>query len=282
MKMKFLVCLCLLAACSGPRSAPGTVPDTGGIVIDERLSNQRVNAFAEDGDGHIWIGTFRGLDKYTVHDYHQYFATGDSLGLPDNQVTALYCSNAGKLWVSTMNGVAYRTEDGRFHRVPCAGNGNFSTILETRDGQILFSDLNSLQRYDAGSDRIRPVIRDYGSLFSIVGPDGTHITPSAPVEVVIKLQDASSSGEDFSVLHFEDDEALPAQMDAETSGNIVSFTTDSFSAYAIVQGPGIVPMGWFKVSSISELRERSSEGLYIGHKDGYYMTDRITTTTAET
>ena len=161
-----------LAACSGPRPSPGPSAGVGSVLVEDRLSNQRVSAFAEDTDGHIWIGTSRGLDKYTVHDYHQYFATGDSLGLPDNQITALHCTGAGRLWVATMNGVAFRTADGRFHNVPAAGNGGFSTIVETRDGQILFSDLNTLQRYDAGNDRIRPVIRDYGSLFSIIGQDG--------------------------------------------------------------------------------------------------------------
>lgn len=169
--MKFLVCLGLLTACSGPRPAPGTSPAAGGAVIAERLSNQRVNAFAEDGDGHIWIGTFRGLDKYTVHDYHQYFATGDSLGLPDNQVTALLAGSSGRLWVATMNGVAVRESDGRFHAVPGFG-GNFSSILETRDGRILFSDGATLQRYDTENGRIRPVIRDYGGVFTLIGPDG--------------------------------------------------------------------------------------------------------------
>ena len=168
--MKFLVCLFLLAACSDPRPVPGTSPAVGGTIIAERLSNQRVNAFAEDSDGHIWIGTFRGLDKYTVHDFHQYFATGDSLGLPDNQVTALLAGSAGRLWVATMNGVAVRESDGRFHGVP--GSGSFSGIAETRDGQILFSDGATLQRYDPESGRIRPVVRDYGGLFTLIGQDG--------------------------------------------------------------------------------------------------------------
>lgn len=168
--MKCLVFLLLLAACSGPHPAPGTSPAPAGTVIAERLSNQRVNAFAEDGDGHIWIGTFRGLDKYTVHDYHQYFATGDTLGLPDNQITALLCSASGQLWAATMNGVAVRDADGRFHSIP--GSGSFSGIAETRDGQILFSDGATLQRYDPESGRIRPVVRDYGGVFTLIGQDG--------------------------------------------------------------------------------------------------------------
>ena len=171
MKSLQLVFLLLTAAACSPHPGSGTSP-TPGIIIADRLSNQRVSAFAEDSDGHIWIGTFRGLDKYTVHDYHQYFATGDSLGLPDNQITALHGSASGQFWVATTNGVAVRAVGGSFRTVPTTSGGGFSTIFETRDGQVLFSDMATLQRYDAASGRIRPVIRDYNSVFSITGQDG--------------------------------------------------------------------------------------------------------------
>ncbi len=118
----------------------------------------------------------------------------------------------------------------------------------------------------------------YARIFdiAIVDAEGDHITPSAPVEVSVSLQDASRSGEDFSVLHFEDDADTPVQVDTETSGSVVTFTTESFSAYAIVQGPDPISDVWKKISSLSDLIDRSSEGLYIGHVDGYYMTDGIT------
>lgn len=68
-------------------------------VIANDLSNQKVTAIAEDTQGHIWIGTFRGLNKNNVHDYHQYFCTDDSLGLPDNQITHLLRDSKNRFWV---------------------------------------------------------------------------------------------------------------------------------------------------------------------------------------
>ena len=163
----------LLAACSHPVAAPA--PSGGECVIQvaERLSNQRVNAFAEDADGHIWIGTSRGLNKYSIHEYHQYFRTDDTLGLPDNQISALHNSAAGQLWVGTPFGVAVRMDNGRFRHVQTLGdNKNVTEILETRDGQILFNNNGLLLRYDEEADCIRPVVRDYGGLRSVIGQDG--------------------------------------------------------------------------------------------------------------
>ena len=34
-------------------------------IIANSISNQQIRAFAEDKNGHIWIGTFRGLNKFT-------------------------------------------------------------------------------------------------------------------------------------------------------------------------------------------------------------------------
>ena len=47
------------------------------------------------------------LNKNNVHDYHQYFCTDDSLGLPDNQITHLLRDSKNRFWVGTVNGVCY-------------------------------------------------------------------------------------------------------------------------------------------------------------------------------
>ena len=174
MKIKQLISLAFLLpiACTGPQRTVA-VPAPDGVVIADRLSNQKVNAFAEDADGHIWIGTFRGLNKYTIHDFHQYFCTDDTLGLPDNQITALRRSSDGKLWIGTVNGVALRTEDGDFRRIPMdGGNLNISEIVETRDGRMLFNGSGQMYRYDPDSGHIVPAIRDYGGYSTMVGADG--------------------------------------------------------------------------------------------------------------
>ena len=172
MKLKQFVYLTFLAAsCTGMHHAPVTTPSES-VVIADRLSNQKVNAFAEDADGHVWIGTFRGLNKYTIHDFHQYFCADDTLGLPNNQITALRRSSDGRLWVGTVNGVALHTDDGSFQRIPIDGNDlNITEIVETRDGRMLFNASGVLFRYDAESGHIVPAIRDYGGRNTMVGAD---------------------------------------------------------------------------------------------------------------
>ena len=156
--------LCLAACHPGGRPDVRDTRENSSVIISDALSNQKVNAFTEDAQGHIWIATSRGLNKYNVHEYHQYFFTDDSLGLPDNQVNDVYCSRNGRLWVTTVDGVAFRTETGVFRRIPYEGNfGNFREILETPDGRILMSNAVSLFAFDPEKEELRTVIADYNA-----------------------------------------------------------------------------------------------------------------------
>lgn len=87
-------------------------------VITNDLSNQKVTAFAEDAQGHIWIGTSRGVNKYNVHEYHQYYCTDDSLDIPDNQINDLFRDSQGRLWVVTVNGTSLYTDKDNFQNIP--------------------------------------------------------------------------------------------------------------------------------------------------------------------
>ena len=163
----------LLAACTGPdkHSFPEEDPDR--VVISDRISNQTVNAFAEDTDGHIWIGTFRGLNKYDVHEYHQYFCTDDTTGLPDNRINALFRSSDGKLWVATVDGIAVRTDKGDFQRIHLPDNDlGVNKILETSGGTVLFSNTRNLYKYFPEEDTLRLVIRDMNAIIPAIVLDG--------------------------------------------------------------------------------------------------------------
>ena len=103
--LTLLCLLCSLTACHSERPAGGNPQHNAGVVLSDALSNQKVNAFTEDADGHIWIATSRGLNKYNVHEYHQYFCTDDTLGLPDNQINDIHCSRDGRLWAATVGGI---------------------------------------------------------------------------------------------------------------------------------------------------------------------------------
>ena len=160
MRKKYLLLGGLLLLSCTQRPLPMVMD--GAMAVQDHLSNQRVNAFAEDRLGQIWMGTFRGLNKYTPpEDFHQYFCTDDTLGLPDNQINHVLSSSKGDLWIATVNGVAVKTETGCFRRIAVPdGNRNISQILETRSGEILLHNGSVLMRYDAGKDVLVPVLRD--------------------------------------------------------------------------------------------------------------------------
>ena len=157
--------LLLLLSCT-----PGVfaASESGSPSVQDHLSNQRVNAFAEDHLGQIWIATFRGLNKFTPpEDFHQYYCTDDTLGLPDNQINHILSSGKGKLWIATVNGVAVRTDKGCFSRIDVPdGNRNVAQILETHSGDILMHNGSVLMRYDPAEDCLRPVIRNLNAFGS--------------------------------------------------------------------------------------------------------------------
>ncbi len=129
---------------------------------------------------------------------------------------------------------------------------------------------------------------EYGRVFdiSIVDGEGNEIQPGAPVQVSVALLDTEGSDDPFSVAHFAMDEEGEGEVletvAAETEGNVVHFTAEHFSAYAIVAGPVAGTLGWKKLSSIDELIEAGSDGVYIAHPDGYYYSNTLTSDSSRT
>ena len=199
MKIKLITAILLLAAAlssCGKRELPVTRSD-GSMIVSDRLSNHRVNAFTQDTDGFIWIATSRGLNRYSVHEYHQYYSAGDTLGLPDNQVNNVYLSASGDLWAATMAGVACLTPEGRFRRIEAPGRPNANLIWETRDGKLLMSDSATLFLYDPEEDRFRPVIRDFsGFSFPYAVQDGNLLWVTSGGGSVLNCYNT----EDFSLI----------------------------------------------------------------------------------
>ena len=109
----------------------------------------------------------------------------------------------------------------------------------------------------------------------IVDENGKKVEIAAPVEVKIELADAEGGLREAQVVHFADgSETGEVVSNVFVEGETVNFTAEGFSAYAIVEGPAAIPLGWTKVSSLENLQSYS--GLYIGHTDGYYLTGGIT------
>lgn len=127
-------------------------------LIANDISNQRISSFAEDEHGHIWIGTFRGLNRFNVHEFHQHFCTDDTNTLPDNQIQCLLKDSKGRLWVSTVNGLAMYTDRGNFRHIPMKSpSRNSVQILEDKSGRIFINTSVSIGLYDEEDDIFRDV-----------------------------------------------------------------------------------------------------------------------------
>ncbi|MBQ9031749.1 MAG: hypothetical protein IJ106_09910 [Parasporobacterium sp.] len=115
---------------------------------------------------------------------------------------------------------------------------------------------------------------------SILDADGNKVQIEAPVNVKIELADkeeGEEQAENTLVVHFADD-AIEGDVvaDLAVEGDTVKFQADGFSAYAIVEGPDPVPLGWQKVESIQDLLDHALYGLSIGHPDGYFYMNTMT------
>ena len=100
--------------------------------------------------------------------------------------------------------------------------------------------------------------------------DGIETEPAGNVKVTIGLGRKLSNAE---VVHFEGEKETPVLVDSDQKGRNLVFTTDGFSAYAIVAGPDPETLGLTKVTDVSDLS--SLGGLYMSHTAGYYFTNDV-------
>lgn len=156
--LRILFGLAVILATACQQKEQTEINDANGekeLVLSNHISNKKVKSICEDQYGQIWIGTFRGLNKYDGSKYHQYFCVDDSLGLPDNNINCTYTDSHKRLWVTTVNGICYYNEQGKFTRVAVPKvNKNFLQILEDKAGRIFFSTGFTYYQYDEKNNQL--------------------------------------------------------------------------------------------------------------------------------
>ena len=179
-----------------------------GLVVAQELSNSRVQAIEEDATGQLWIATFRGLNRYDGHEYHQYFCSDDSTGLPDNNVQGLLCDQKGRLWVATVNGVCCYTRKDCFERIPMqTGNRNARKLLMDSKGRVLVYNGTEVLVYDELHHIFLPHIsrqmvnQAWGDFFIdasddilLVGPDNLLVYAGDTFKLRTELKHPEESG----------------------------------------------------------------------------------------
>ncbi len=114
-----------------------------------QLPSNSIAAIAQTADGHIWLGTPRGLVDFDGVEFR-------ALGLPgqddsrSRSITSLAPRSRGGLWVGTERGGYGTFDDARFASLPDTFlGGNSPTVRamkETRDGTLFISTLGTLGR----------------------------------------------------------------------------------------------------------------------------------------
>lgn len=128
--------------------------------ISQSISNNRINAFAEDATGCIWIATDRGVNRYNGYDYHCWYHTDNPASLCDNQVKALAVDRDGSVWCGTINGICRYTDKDDFKTVPVNGSSFIRKIFLTPEGRLVVCTVDSievLEKDDDGQETFRVV-----------------------------------------------------------------------------------------------------------------------------
>lgn len=155
-----LCCAFISVSCSAPEQ--GQPSDKEGIIISGNLHSKSINCFAEDRFGHIWIGTKRGLVKYTVDNFKYYTSTDkQSKMFLDNMVNALFRSSDGTLFIGTTAGACIYNEDDTFTPINIGPFKAVNGFIETPSGKILIDNFGMLYEYDKSTGTAKQAFRQY-------------------------------------------------------------------------------------------------------------------------
>lgn len=139
----------ILVGCSSSDEHDSYSNNPSDLRVTTTLSNQRIMAMTQDGDGYMWFGTYRGLNRYNGHEMHQYYCTDTPNSIPDNQIRALFTDYKGKLWVATKNGVARYTDMDDFEQIAIHSDSKFVVkFLEDSHHNLYALESTNILIYD--------------------------------------------------------------------------------------------------------------------------------------
>ncbi len=130
------------------------------LNVEDGLSQDTVQAIAQDHEGYLWLGTQHGLSRYDGFSFRTYFSSSKGKSaIPADWVWSLLVDHRGRLWLGTEGGgLAYRDpQSDRFHHVTHHAQQAAGTLsgfgvralAEDRSGNIwIGSDGGGITRLD--------------------------------------------------------------------------------------------------------------------------------------
>ncbi len=106
--------------------------------VGDSLPQNTVNAIVQSRDGHLWLGTQRGVARFNGVDF-AVLKGNRTMGLGHNYVLALCEGHDGSLWIGTYGGGLSRFKDGTFATHTTASGLPDDTVramLEDRTGAL--------------------------------------------------------------------------------------------------------------------------------------------------
>lgn len=133
---------------------------------NNRIGSLCVNAFCQDADNYLWMGTQNGLRRFDGSQFTVYYHSGqDSTSLADNEVHSLLLDREQRLWVGTANGLQqYIPESDNFRLVSLRDvdlRGRILRIIQSDNGELLCIVSNvGLFRIDSQAMVAYPVLTE--------------------------------------------------------------------------------------------------------------------------
>ncbi len=115
--------------------------NSGRFYPSNRLSSGLITSICQDKYGYIWIGTEYGLNKFDGYNFTQFLHDRqDSTTIIDNDISSLFVSRDGTLWVGCSKGLArYDYETNRFIRYhfPDERTPRVITLIEDEQAKLI-------------------------------------------------------------------------------------------------------------------------------------------------
>ncbi|WP_138430142.1 ligand-binding sensor domain-containing protein [Fodinibius saliphilus] len=234
--------------------------------IERGLSESVVNDMIQDDDGHLWIGTSYGLNRFDGISFDNFYSED---GLSSNKIFSLYEANNGLVWVGTSKGVNIIRKDS-IYTPPYLKSLNASTILSIYQDDIgdfwFATDGEGVWHLDSekkvsqyrqihgmGSDRIRDIIQDANGVLWFATRDG-----------LTKLENGNFRT--FTRRHgLADDRLRDVEISKDTlwvasRGGLCHFTNNAFRCFT--EQDGLVN------NRIQSISKDNDGNLWLGTEDG--------------
>jgi signal transduction histidine kinase/DNA-binding response OmpR family regulator/streptogramin lyase len=115
------------------------------VMYSSNISSPLINAFAEDRNGNIWMGTNYGLNVFNGATYNTFYATNEVGGLDNDDIRTMLFDRQGRLWLGNESGISVM-ENKTFRNITASGFSVIYGICEIDSSSIIISNRYGLTK----------------------------------------------------------------------------------------------------------------------------------------